>query len=263
MSALEELRRHGPAPALESAALGEWVLDRAGFERRGGLVTVAAVPGLRRVPFARSADWIAVVDGDRVRVLSRQDVTVHEGVNLAGEPRDDVVLGSAAAELGDVLALEELNRRGALVRTVLMAGALDRLAAIAIRHAGERKQFGRPIGAFQAVQTHLVTVAQQAALVGIAADAAVSTSRPFEIAAAKALAGRAAVTAGRAAHQVLGARGVTLEHPLSIETKRLWAWRSEYGDERDWARQIGVGAARRGADELYPTITAGGAQLEV
>ena len=71
------------------------------------------------------------------------------------------------------------------------------------------------------------------------------------------------MSAGRAAHQVLGARGVTLEHPLSLETRRLWSWRSEYGDERYWAERLGTAALHAGADHLYPAITAGSAELEV
>jgi acyl-CoA dehydrogenase len=149
------------------------------------------------------------------------------------------------------------------VRVALMAGALERISAIAIEHASTRVQFGRPIGRFQAVQEHLVTIAQQAALVGVAAEAATEREAAFEIAAAKLLANRAAVTAGRAAHQVLGARGVTLEHPLSLETRRLWSWRSECGDERYWSERLGSAATRAGADRLYPAITAGSAELEV
>jgi acyl-CoA dehydrogenase len=55
-------------------------------------------------------------------------------------------------------------------------------------------------------------------------------------------------------HQVLGARGTTLAHPVSTETKRLWAWRFEYGDERHWSLRLGTAAARAGADRLYPVI---------
>ena len=78
----------------------------------------------------------------------------------------------------------------------------------------------------------------------MAADAS-ARARPggFEIAAGKLLANRAALTAGRAAHQVLGARGTTREHPLGQLTRRLWAWRSEYGDEHHWSTRLG--AARR------------------
>jgi acyl-CoA dehydrogenase len=265
-TALETLRREGPSPAAESAALGEWLLARAGFEPRAGLVTAAEERGggtLPRVAFGRAAEWVVVLDGQRARLLARQDLTVREGVNLAGEPRDTLVLGTAGGELGDVVGVDALRLRGALVRAVLMAGGLERIAEIAIAYAGERRQFGRPIASFQAVQEHLVNIAQQAALVGVAADAAMASQAAFEIAAAKLLAGRAAVTASRAAHQVLGALGVTFEHPLSTETKQLWSWRTEFGGEREWAERLGTAAANAGADQLYLAITDGSNALDV
>ncbi|HUZ30376.1 MAG TPA: acyl-CoA dehydrogenase family protein [Solirubrobacteraceae bacterium] len=255
--ALQDLRQNGPSPEAESAALGQWLAPR------DGLITVAPDPTLRRVPFARQADWIAWVLEDRVAVVPRHQATVLERVNLAGEPRDTVVLGGAAPELGRPIAPDAVRLRGALIRAVLMAGALERAAEIAIAYAGQRQQFGRPIASFQAVQALLVTIAQQAALVGVAADAALASQAGFEIASAKLLANRAATTAARAAHQVLGARGVTLEHPLSVQTKRLWAWRHEYGGELEWSTRLGAAAAAAGADSLYPAITDGSGALDV
>jgi len=113
------------------------------------------------------------------------------------------------------------------------------------------------------VQQHVVAVAQAAALVGVAADAAARRPAGFEVAAAKLLAGRAAVTAGRAAHQVHGAIGTTRAHPLSELTRRLWSWRSEHGDERYWSARLGAGVARAGADDLYPAITGGSIVVDV
>jgi acyl-CoA dehydrogenase len=260
---LRALRNDGPSPALEIQAFGGFVpvpergagsLCLDGFDVSG---TVGPVP------WARSAERIALPCEGRVYIVAREDVEIRPGANLAGEERDTVVIDRAPAQAADGLSPDSLLLRGALVRVALMAGALERLTAIAIAHASERVQFGRPIGRFQAVQAHLVTIAQQAALVGVAADAAVAREGAFEIAAAKLLADRAAVTAGRAAHQVLGARGVTLEHPLSLETRRLWSWRSEFGGERFWSERLGAAAVRAGADRLYPTITAGSAELEV
>jgi acyl-CoA dehydrogenase len=106
------------------------------------------------------------------------------------------------------------------------------------------------------VQAHLVTVAQQAALAGVAAEAAIEGGgRPVAVAVAKVLCGRAAVTAARAAHQVHGAVGLTRAHPLARETRRLSAWRAEYGGEREWAAGIGRAAVRGGADGLYGVVT--------
>jgi acyl-CoA dehydrogenase len=229
------------------------------FGAGAGLTTLAPDGTGRRVPWAREAERI-VVPG--VGSFARADVEVEPGENLAGEPRDTVRFDPARAEpVGeddDVLFL-----RAALVRVTLMARALDKIRDMTVAYAGEREQFGRPIARFQAVQQHLVTVAQHAALVGVAAEAAAGRREAFEIGAAKLLANRAAAAATRAAHQVHGARGTTREYPLHEQTRRLWAWRAERGDDRYWARRIGAAAARAGADDLYPTITGGSAVLSI
>jgi acyl-CoA dehydrogenase len=263
---LQALRAGVPDPALESAALGEWLLAAGGLERAGGLVAVAPSVDVRlegerltgtarHVPWARRAAGISLVlDDGRVCHVSRSDSRISEGSDLAGDERDDVEWDAAPVGLGDRIEPDALLQRGALVRAVLMAGALERISAMAITYANERVQFGRPIASFQAVQAHLVTIAQQAALVSIATDAGLIRTEPFQIAIAKLLANRAAVIAGRAAHQVHGARGVTLEHELPQYTRRLWAWRSEYGGERFWSGRLGADAVARGAEDLYPTI---------
>src|SRR5439155_26920222 len=133
--------------------------------------------------------------------------------NRAGEPRDTLVFERAEAD--DVRpAACDLRERGALTRAALMAGALTAMARLTVAYASERRQFGRPIAAFQAVQHHLVAIAQESSLVSAAADGAARVPGAFEIAAAKALASRAALTATRSAHQVHGAMGMTQEYRL-------------------------------------------------
>ncbi len=275
--ALGVLRERGPERAAESELLGEWLLARAGLQEQAAAVTVA--PGgardgvvlkdgrvtgkAHRVPWARDADRIAMLLDGRVLVVERVDVVIEPHVNLAGEARDTLVFDGVGARSGSGVDSGELLMRGALTRIALMAGALDRVYEIAVAYASERRQFGRPIGSFQAVQQHLVTIAQQVALAGVAADATARRPKPFEIAAGKALANRAALIAGRAAHQVLGARGTTREHPLGALTCRLWAWRTEYGDEHRMNTALGAALARAGANSLYPAITGGSAVLSV
>jgi acyl-CoA dehydrogenase len=275
--ALELLRARGPDRAAETALLGEWLLVQAGLTGEGGEVTVA--PGSARdeillqdgrlkgrahgVPWAGDAARIAVLLDGRAVVVERADVTIEPRVNLAGDARDTVVFDGALARSGPGIDAEALFTRGALTRIALMAGALDRVYDIAVRHARDRRQFGRPIGSFQAVQHHLVTIAQQAALASVAADASARRPGGFEIAAGKLLANRAALSATRAAHQVLGARGTTGEHPLGQLTRRLWAWRSEYGGEHHWSTRLGAGVARAGANSFYATITGGSTIVSV
>lgn len=275
--ALAVLRERGHDRAAESELLGGWLLAQAGLAGETGEVTVA--PGsardsvvladgrvsgaVHRVPWARDAARVALLADGRPVVVDRAAVTIRAHVNLAGDARDTVVLDGARARAGAVVDPDELFMRGALTRIALMAGALDRLYEIAVRHASDRHQFGRPIGSFQAVQQHLVNIAQQVALAGVAAEATVRRAGGFEIAAGKLLANRAALTAGRSAHQVLGARGTTREHPLGQLTCRLWAWRSEYGDEHHWGTRLGVAVARAGADSIYPAITGGSRVVSV
>jgi len=261
--ALAELHRRGPEPALESEAFGAWVLAQAGLEPPDGLITVAPDEPARRVPWARRAQWLIVPARDGIELWSLSGATIEPGENLAGQERDSVTLGDGVKPAARASFDSDVLRfRGALVRAVLMVSALDKICEMSIAHARERHQFGRPIGSFQGVQAHLVTIAQQAALVGVAVDAAVARQGAFEIAVAKLLAGRASITASRAAHQVHGARGVTREHPLGLETRRLWSWRCEYGGEREWSGRLGAAALRAGADRLYPAITAGSRELE-
>jgi acyl-CoA dehydrogenase len=275
--ALAALRENGPDQGAETALLGEWLLSGAGLSGEGATVTVA--PGASgdglvhsgetlsgtayRVPWARDAALIAVLLDGRAVLVERAAARIEPHVNLAGDPRDTVVFDDAPARSGPAPDAAALLARGALVRIALMAGALEELYEIAVRHAGERRQFGRPIGSFQAVQQHLVVIAQQVALAGAAADASARRPGGFEIAAGKLLANRAALTAGRAAHQVLGARGTTREHPLGELTRRLWVWRSEYGDEHHWSTRLGAAVAHAGADALYPAITGGSTVVSV
>ena len=54
---------------------------------------------------------------------------------------------------------------------------------------------------------------------------------------------------------------MTQEYRLHHFSRRLWAWRSEYGDEHYWALRLGGALASAGADRLYPAITGGSAAI--
>jgi acyl-CoA dehydrogenase len=256
-----------PVPLAE-AALARWLVD----EPVPGPVSVAPAGDLRLedgrlsgtalcVPWGHAVERIvAVVDGQAVLVPVASAARVERRTNLAGEPRDTLVFDCAEPENAPPVACD-LHERGALTRAALMAGALAAMARLTVAYAGERHQFGRPIAAFQAVQQHLVGIAQEASLVGAAAEGAARIPGSFEIAAAKAVASRAALTATRAAHQVHGAIGMTQEYRLHHFSRRLWAWRNEYGDEQHWAARLGSTIADAGAENLYPAITGGSAVI--
>jgi len=288
--ALEVLRIAGvhsaPVPLAETGVLGGWLLAGAGLPVPAGPVTVApgspadgvVLDGTRvtgvvhRVPWARAAERIVVLcggDGPMVASVPADAVRVEPATNLAGEPRDTVRFDAVTADVapaGPGVDAGALRARGALSRVALMAGALERIVDLAVEYTAKRQQFGRPIATFQAVQAHLVHAAQDAALVGMALSragrAATEGNGWFEIASAKILASQAASTATRHVHQAHGAMGMTREYPLHHSSRRLWAWRSEYGDEREWSRALGRIVVAEGADRLYPVITGGSRALE-
>jgi acyl-CoA dehydrogenase len=168
---------------------------------------------------------------------------------------------TARVDAPDEVTEQTLSERTALGRAALMAGAISAVAAMTLRYSGEREQFGRPIGRFQAVQAHLVTLHQQAAVVASAIDGAVEAVElgrgGFEIACAKMLADRATRLVAAAAHQTHGAIGMTKEYPLHYLTRRLWAWRDEAGGHHRWADRLGATLVARGPDALYPAIQSG------
>jgi len=260
-------------PLVETDLQAGWLLTIAGIPVPDGPLTLAtgdlditrtherASGTLHRVPWARSAG-VVMLAGDSVLLFDPAGLTVADGANVAEEPRDTVTVDGAvtAASIGD-RAGTELRLRGALGRACLLAGAARGALAASVRYAGERVQFGRPIGRFQAVQQQLALAAAEVAAAGAAADAAARAADTdgvlgarFAIAAAKARTSQAAGEVARIAHQVHGAIGFTREHDLRLVTTRLWAWRDEDGSEAEWNDVVATMALEAGADGLWPLI---------
>ncbi|MBO0735033.1 MAG: acyl-CoA/acyl-ACP dehydrogenase [Alphaproteobacteria bacterium] len=271
-----------PVPLAETLMAG-WLLARAGIAVPSGPLTIAPIhadghialtPGgtltgrARKVPFARNARHIAVLAEQEGRMLvalvAATGLSINRAVSLAGEPRDDVSFDDVVPATAGPAAVDQnlLVGFGAAVRLQQMAGALERILEASVQYALDRSQFGRPIAKFQAIQHNLAIlageVAAASAAAGAAAEACLNPDIPVsEIAIAKVRGGEAAGTGAAIAHQVHGAMGFTYEHSLHHATRRLWAWREEFGNEAMWAARLGRIVAERGADELWPLITAG------
>ena len=221
----------------------------------------------KRVPFARNASAILVLaEADGANMVARVDpkiCTLTHGRNLAMEPRDDVAFDSDlgagdVAPAGNHVTAETLRAFGAAMRANQIAGALSRTLEITLQYAGERVQFGKPIGKFQAVQHNLAMLAAHSAAANAAADMAAEAAaygmNLLPIAAAKARCGEAASIGAGIAHQTHGAIGFTREHMLHYFTKRLWSWRDEFGKESDWSLIIGRAAAQAGPKKIWSDI---------
>jgi len=277
--------RHAvPLPIVETI-VGSWLLSTSGLDVPSGPLTIAPVhredrlrlaragSGWRlggtaaRVPWGRAAGHVVVTEAEgrmMVALVARGAGQVKTDQNLAREPRDTVVFDAApvvaAAPAGRGISAPAVSLYGALVRSAQMAGGLDYLLRQASQYATERRQFGKPIGSFQVIQQNLAVLAGHTAAAGTAAAnafrAADRGDAAFEIAVAKVRVGEAAGIGASIAHQVHGAIGFTYEHALQFATRRLWSWRAEFGGEGEWAAELGRAVAERGADALWPHLTA-------
>jgi acyl-CoA dehydrogenase len=275
-----------PLPLAETLLAG-WLLARAGIASPKGAMTCApARPGdlakvegsgtisgrLRGVPMAKDASHIAVLakrasGGHAVVLIEAKAATIADGKSMAGDSLNVVTLhGVRPVELKDAdIGDDGLMMMGATVRAMQMAGALESALELAVSYANERVAFERPIAKFQAVQHNLARLAGEVAVAlaaaGSAADA-IASAEAFdeavflEAASAKIRVGEAAGEGAGIAHQVLGAIGFTQEHTLHRFTRRLWAWRDDFGNESWWAERLGSLVAAKGPDGLWPMLAA-------
>jgi acyl-CoA dehydrogenase len=278
-------RYTAPVPLAETCALAGWLLAEAGLPIPVGPLTVAPTrPGdhleiqrngegwhLRgnagRVPWASQATAVVLLAryGDERVVVSvpPSACRIEPGANLAGEPRDRVILDDVRLSSDAVAAVhvdfDQLLVRGALVRSIQIVGALDRILDLTVEYAQARTQFGRPLGQFQAVQQDLARLAGEVVASAAAVEGAIVASAHGEavdeVAAAKVRTSEAASLGARIAHQLHGAIGFTHEHQLHQFTTRLWSWRDEFGAERMWAARLGRFAAAAGPSGYWDWFT--------
>jgi len=232
-------------PLVEAVIASRLAAD-AGFGGTG-LVTGAA--------WGRDAAYVAApAPTGGTMLLATAGARVEEGASVAGEPRDRLHFADAPATLLDC----DLFGLAAAARVMQMAGALDAALVMAVDYVNERKQFGKPLGKFQAVQQVLALFAGEAAATNCAAiEVARALDRGdarFEIAAPKSRANMAAGQCAAIAHQAHGAIGFTHEYGLHPLTRRLWSWRSEFGGEAHWTLALGTMVAGGGADAFWPDM---------
>ena len=242
------------------------VADAIGIARSAGDYVLQG--WAQRIPWGAQVDHVLIYARDatgcgHLALLPRGAAPARPHRNLANEPRDmllldDITLPKAAVRPAPPACAEGLIIFGALVRAQQMVGAMERCLDYAVAYAMERRQFGRPIGKFQAVQHMLADAAGQyaaaAAAAELAAEAYGNTDFAFAVAIAKARVGEAAGKVAEVCHQVHGAMGFTQEHPLHFATRRLWSWRDEFGHETFWQERIGRLVCRAGGEALWPML---------
>ncbi|GAA0302988.1 acyl-CoA dehydrogenase family protein [Streptomyces polychromogenes] len=198
----------------------------------GPLVATHLAAGV--VPGAASGSAVVTafdLGGPLVAHLGEADAVLGASGLPAGEPVRSVdPLTPLWRCAGEVPAPSGFREAGALLTAALQLGGALRTVELAVRYAGEREQFGQPIGGFQAVKHLCADMLVRAEVARTAVYAAAVTADPAEIAGAKLLADEAAVRGARDCLQVHGGMGFTWEADVHLHLKRAWVraeqWRT-------------------------------------
>ena len=222
----------GETPAGETPA-GRWLPGLAA----GDLIATLALPPWRpHAADADAADLILLAEGDAVW-LARPGAR-HRSVDparslLEAEGRQLLARGPATAG-----AIARARDVGVLACAAQLLGAGRALLAASVRHAGQRVQFGRPVGAFQAVKHHLADVAIALEFARPLLDAAADCMAARDVSAAKVACTGAARLAARAALQVHGAIGYTEEHDLHLWLLKVRSLAGAWGSQAEHRARV-------------------------
>jgi alkylation response protein AidB-like acyl-CoA dehydrogenase len=259
--ALARFEASDAADLYAGLADGSIIATVAGLSPGATLATVARRNGGQAVLSGSFADVPDAAAADTLLVLAEEDghvtlaATVTSAATVTLQPGIDrtrmlfeVVLDDAPARV-----LATANRRAveALVDDVVIASAADavgaarRLLQMTVEYAKVRKQFGQPIGSFQAV-AHLcvdmyetVELAASGVMYALwAADEADARERHLAALRVKALSDRLA-TVGDQAIQVFGGIGFTWEHDAHLYLKRLLSFSRFLGGAGSFQERIG------------------------
>jgi alkylation response protein AidB-like acyl-CoA dehydrogenase len=185
-----------------------------------GPLAVFAVPrdaaGMRQVPYA-------TVDGVRASEVWMNQVFVPAGALLDADSDTEA-------------RLEEILDIGLAAVCAEAVGALDKLLAATVEYARNRKQFGVPIGKFQALQhrmadmvLHIEQARSMSYLAAVRCTDVDRAARRRAMSAAKVVIGQACRFVGQQAVQLHGGMGVTDELDVSHYFKRLMAIELQFG----------------------------------
>jgi alkylation response protein AidB-like acyl-CoA dehydrogenase len=231
------------AGAITASLVAEWVAEAAGVAPVGWrtltlpavvdaeLPPVVAVMERNRpgpVRFAGDADALLVIDGPEAELLDRGDFSAEPVQSIFGYPLAKVTPGRGRPLAAGAGSLARRWWRVAIAAEV--AGTAAAIVSFMLRFLPEREQFGRPLGAFQALQHRLAECYVLVEGVRWTAREAVYLGAPDEHSAVAAtLAAEAASRILQESHQQAGSIGLTLEFDLHIWSLRLQSLRVEAG----------------------------------
>jgi alkylation response protein AidB-like acyl-CoA dehydrogenase len=232
----------------ETVATVAWLEPESGF-RPLGVQTRAEggrLTGVKRhVPFAAAADVLLVLartgDGDEdvdLFLVDRQSdgVALAQQMTIASDTQYRVDLDGAPAErVGDWSVWHRVMLDGAVLQAALAAGGAEAALDMTVQYAKDREQFGKPLGAFQAIAHYLadaVTRVDGARTLVHEAAWARSAGLPIDRLApmAKRFAAQTFRDVTAMGQQVFGGVGFTLEYDIQLYFRRAKALQLNWWD---------------------------------
>lgn len=246
-----------PLPVMETAAVAVPVIAASGdpsgllpaIADGSAMVTVASGDS-RYAPSSSIADYFLVaVDGSTV-LLGRDEVELRPVASV--DRLRDLAAVTPVAPGRRVAASGTVGELCALASSAVLLGLGRHLVSATVEYVKERKQFGVPVGSFQAVKHQLADAHMRmefAAPVVWAAShecypGGAPGGPPGMVSVAKAMASDAASFAARVALQCHGAMGYTDDYPLHMWLKRVWCLAAAHGSAAAHrsvvARELGI-----------------------
>jgi alkylation response protein AidB-like acyl-CoA dehydrogenase len=192
-------------------------------------------------------DDLVVADGDGLWSIDPKTLE-HRVLEPPLDPLTAVGLVASlppGARIGDAGDAERWRLEGAALTSALLVGLADGATAHAVEYARDRRQFDRVIGSFQSVKHLLADMLVRTELARSAAYAAAAMiddtttgDAPTAVAAAKVLAGEAALANGKGCVQVMGGMGFTWEMPAHLFLKRAVVVGTAFGTTERHAERL-------------------------
>ncbi len=192
-------------------------------------IALLSRPDVAAARFLAQAKTAIIDAGDDVLILDLEGMARVETESLYAYPFGAFASPpdlSRARRLG-ATAVPVLRQWWRLVIAMEAVGALQAALEFTVEYLKTRRQFGRPLGSFQAIQHRLA--GGTALIQGLRWQAlnAAWSQDPVDAALAATFAQEAAQSVAYDLHQFSGALGLTLEHPLHFWTWRLKALQGE------------------------------------
>jgi alkylation response protein AidB-like acyl-CoA dehydrogenase len=234
-------------PTIRDHAESDVAADVLGRVAEGRASVAVGMASDGSVLHAATADAFLLEADDGMHLVDASAVELAPLESLDGSRRLARVLWNptAATRLaGGAATARDARDRAAVAAAAELCGLADRMLELTVAYVGERRQFGVPIGSFQAVKHHLANallalefakpLVWRAAYSQSVGDGRASVHASM----AKAQASDAAEAVGAAALQCHGAIGYTVECDLHLFLKRTWALSRRAGDAAHHRRQV-------------------------